>query len=351
MKEKKKIPWSTIYLVATVVAIGAIVLANNQIGNVLATISTLSWTEMAIAVVVLIAFLFMEGFIVWYLLRVLKEENATVMSTVKVGIIGLYYSYITPSATGGQPAQVLYLSRDKGISAGSSVAALFIKFFSYQVVLVLMTVISFIFMYDSISQNTPEIIPFIYLGLGINCIWIVLVPLVFSKKILNKGCNFVVKLINKIKFIKKKEKYIAHVEKFREDFTNYTQRFIDNKLSVLVSVLLTIPQVIFQMGVLYFVFASMGNMGVSFTEMTAMQTILQCSVSFVPLPGASGAQEFGFSAMIGRFFTEEQLYGAMMIWRFLTYYLVVVSGAVLVIVDQLIYKAKMRKKIQEETNS
>ena len=61
-------------------------------------------------------------------------------------LIGIYYSYITPSSTGGQPAQVVYLRRDK-VSVGNSTAVLFVKFFAYQLAFVLCTVASLIYMY------------------------------------------------------------------------------------------------------------------------------------------------------------------------------------------------------------
>ena len=68
----------------------------------------------------------------------------------KIGLLGIYYSYITPSSTGGQPMQAAYLLRDK-IPAGVSTAVLLIKFFCFQCAFVLCSVVSFVYMMPGFS--------------------------------------------------------------------------------------------------------------------------------------------------------------------------------------------------------
>ena len=58
--------------------------------------------------------------------------------------------------------------------------------------------------------------------------------------------------------------------------------------------LLSIPQFVLQMSVIYFIFRAFGYHDVSYLEVLAVQSMLQVSVSFMPMPGASGAQEIGF---------------------------------------------------------
>ena len=72
----------------------------------------------------------------------------------------------------------------------------------------------------------------------------------------------------------------------------------------------------------------------------AIQSLLQASVSFMPMPGASGAQEIGFSSFLRPYFVNNDLYAAVMVWRFFTYYLVVIAGALLVVADQFLYKRR-----------
>ena len=83
--------------------------------------------------------------------------------------------------------------------------------------------------------------------------------------------------------------------------------------------------------------AGIDRFPVSYTHLDVykrqVQSLLQVSVSFMPMPGASGAQEIGFSSFFRNYFVNDDLYAAVMVWRFFTYYLVVIAGAILVAVS------------------
>ncbi len=91
------------------------------------------------------------------------------------------------------------------------------------------------------------------------------------------------------------------------------------------------------MSVLYVVFRAF-SYDLPYLELLCMQTMLQASVCFVPLPGASGAQELGFSMFFSSYFASgDVLYTAVLVWRFFTYYIVVILGALLVVADQIVW--------------
>ena len=292
MTEKKKIPWGLIYVGLTVVVMIVFGLVNTEFAGMFSVIANLSLGFVALAVLMTGVFLVTEGGIIHMLLRA-QGEHVGFWTTVKIGLIGIYYSYITPSSTGGQPAQVVYLRRDK-VSVGNSTAVLFVKFFAYQLAFVLCTVASLIYMYPSLKRDDPQLIPIVLLGIAINGLWIIAIPLLFSPKILKKLCGGVTKLLLKCTFLKKRENYIEKVHGFEVDFSSYTMKFRSKMHYVLLAILWSIPQVILQMSVLYVVFRAF-SLDLPYGELLCMQTMLQASVCFIPLPGASGAQELGFS--------------------------------------------------------
>ena len=344
MKEKKKIPWSTIYMVLTVVVLIIFGIVNREFGNVFGTIAKMSLDFILIAIVAIVAFFFFEGGIIHYLL-ISQGERLKFSTSMKMGLIGIYYSYITPSSTGGQPAQVAYLRRDN-VSVGSSVAALFVKFFAYQLAFVFCSIVSLILMYNNIVATNSTLIPFIWLGIAINSCWIFVIPLIFCNPILHKACHFLRWITGKMKFLKKRDHYMEIISKFEEDFSDYTARFNKKKSKIVISILLSLPQVILQIGVLYLIFRAFGYHNFSFIEITAMQTLLQVSVCFMPMPGASGAQEIGFSSFFRQYFTNNDLFTAVMVWRFFTYYIVVIVGAAVVVIDGLIEQKKRKEKLR-----
>ena len=166
-KKKRKIPWSMLYILATVVAVLLFGLFNQQFGNVFHTISNLTPGFLSLGVLISLVYFLFEGEIFRLLLRS-QGYRISVVEGLKNALLGLYYSYITPSSTGGQPMQSAYLLRDNKIPAGISTAVLIVKFMCFQCAFVLVSVVSFIGMYGNLAANNPTIIPFIVLGLVIN---------------------------------------------------------------------------------------------------------------------------------------------------------------------------------------
>lgn len=341
-KKKKKIPWGMLYIIATIVAVVLFGLFNREFGNVFRTMANLTPGFLTIAVAVTVVYFLFEGGIIRLLMR---SQNIPMKlgSAVKIGLIGIYYSYITPSSTGGQPMQAAYLRRDK-IPVGISTAVLIIKFFCFQCAFFLCSLVSFLCMYGKLTAENPGIIPFIVLGLIINGGSIIFFPCLFIRPVLHGICRFAKWLVGKLKFLQKRASLMDSIDKFEADFSSYRDNFKEKKCSVLWGILLSIPQFILQMSVIYFVFRAFGYHTISYWEIFAVQSLLQVSVSFMPMPGASGAQEIGFSSFFKNYFVNNDLYAAVMVWRFFTYYLVVIAGALLVVVDQFLYRRKGRRK-------
>ena len=83
------------------------------------------------------------------------------------------------------------------------------------------------------------------------------------------------------------------------------------------------------------VYYAFGLSGVSIMELITMGVLLYIGASYTPLPGASGAQEGGFAVLFKGIFPDARLFVALLIWRFSTYYLSVLVGAVLTTVDSI----------------
>ena len=52
--------------------------------------------------------------------------------------------------------------------------------------------------------------------------------------------------------------------------------------------------------------------------------------SFVPIPGGTGGLEYGYTKFFGNFITGPALNASMLLWRFITYYLGLILGAIAV---------------------
>ena len=342
VQKKKKIPWGMIYIAATILAVIIFGIVNQQFSNVFRVLGDLKPGWLIVSVLVTVGFFILEGLEIHILMKS-QDLPVGLGSSIKLGLIGFYYSYITPSATGGQPMQAAYLRR-KNIPVGTSTAVLIMKFFCFQVAFFLCSLVSFLAMLPKIQANQPGLIGFIILGLAINGGSISLFGSLFLRPVLHVICRVARKLVSWIKPLRE-HGWDAKVDKFEADFASYTQDFKGKRGKILETILISIPQFILQMSVIYFVFRAFGYNEIFYPEVLAVQSLLQVSVSFLPTPGASGAQEIGFSNFFKGYFAPDDLYAAVMVWRFFTYYLVVIGGAILVVGGQFYYGKK--RKLEE----
>ena len=76
----------------------------------------------------------MEGYMIWRLLR-LSGNDVTLPGCIRYSFVGYFYSGITPSATGGQPAQLYEMCKDGNNASDSTVVLMVVALF-YKLVLV-----------------------------------------------------------------------------------------------------------------------------------------------------------------------------------------------------------------------
>ena len=96
------------------------------------------------------------------------------------------------------------------------------------------------------------------------------------------------------------------------------------------------------MEVILFVYRAFGESGTPWYQLLTISFLLFLSASYTPLPGASGAQEGGFLLYYRGLFTQGTAGLALLVWRFMTYYLFLIIGAAATILTHLRGGAKAR---------
>ena len=133
-KNRRKI-FSAVFYLAVLAVTLYYVFNDKNLGEILSLLSEANLGDVAIAVCAVVAFILGESVVLRYLLGKLGAKVSFGHCSL-FSFIGFFYSAITPSASGGQPMQVLYMRRD-GIPAGVSTVVLAIVTITYKMVLVL----------------------------------------------------------------------------------------------------------------------------------------------------------------------------------------------------------------------
>ena len=250
-------------------------------------------------------------------------------------IIGLFYSALTPLASGGQPFQVLQMKR-RGISVGDSICVLMVKFLAWHVALSSFSLFSFIYRGNVLLEQSTAMFVLFLIGLAIHLFCATTgILLMINPGIVEKGGKAVIAFFGRL-FNRRKpertEKWERAYRSFVSDYEQATGFAKEHKGKMLLIILTALGEVIAYMATTYFIYRGLGFREVGFWEMTCLQAMLSISVAFIPTPGASIASEGGFYAIFTKYFGGFRLVG-MLLWRVLTYYMTILIGLVVVIAD------------------
>lgn len=286
-----------------------------------------------------------EGLILTIFARLYKRDYPYYKGVLN-GLIGVFFSGITPSNSGGQFAQAYTFSKQK-IKVTNAASILFMHFIVYQIVLVLFGAFVMIFKFNEMRKITTainilginfDIISLSVLGFICNCLVIVgLFFLALSEWFHKIVIKYGVSLAHKFHIIKDKEKKILEINTKVETFRIEFKRLVSNWWVLLSCAVLFLIKMCLSSSVPYFVAKSMhvqfafDSTWKNIINTVSMTQFTTTITGMVPIPGASGASELVFQLMFANFFVDcpqTTMSAIILIWRGATFYLGLIIGCI-----------------------
>jgi uncharacterized protein (TIRG00374 family) len=268
--------------------------------------------------------------------------------SVKIGLIGLYYSALTPSSTGGQPMQVMYMKRNN-VPVGTATCIVCIKFVVYELSLCALYIVGMVMRGSYYYVHDNEAFWLAVLGFVINlvAVFCIILTIVNKKLVLNVG-KWILRLLSKLKLIKRLEAKLAGFENTIEEYHTAASYISKYKLRALGSFFISVINLGFLFAIPYLIYLSFGYTQYNLFDIFVMESFLFLAVSFFPLPGAAGASEGGFLLFFRSFFGAATAV-AMLIWRFLTYYSILIVGSLIVLFGEVFSMRRKRRQARIES--
>ena len=240
---------------------------------------------------------------------------------------------LLPAATGGQPMQVLALKK-RGIPAGLSSSGLAVKFFTFQTALLSLGGLMWI-LNPSIVWTCIDRAKWIVLaGFVINGLTVAAVILLAINKNIVKGIiTLIIRAGKALRLVKNEQNMTARADKAIGDFHASVDYLTHHPVRLFHLYLISCLQVLGLMSIAYCIYRALGLNQYTYWDVLTLQFLLYIAASFTPLPGASGAQEGGFYIFFQHVFPSDKLVGALLLWRFFTYYFTMIVGLAAVIYD------------------
>ncbi len=303
--------------------------------QIVKTLFTMNPMFLIIAVIGILLYIFFKSLALYSTVKN-EVEGYTLWKAIKHNMITQFFNGITPFSTGGQPMEI-YMLHQKGIRIPKATNLIMQTFIFYQVALVFFGIIAVVFNSMFSYFNVSSLLNgLILLGFSINTFVAILLFIVsFSKKsnawLLKTGLN----ILTKLKIVKDKEKtYVAWRDRL-DDFHESASHLKKNKGLFLKGVIYNFLGLVSYYIIPLWIAYSMG----SYTSMNGLEAIVASAyvlimASFVPIPGASGGIEYGFLSFFGNFIKGPMLSAMLLMWRFVTYYLPMILGAICFSLDK-----------------
>ncbi|MCQ4022208.1 MULTISPECIES: lysylphosphatidylglycerol synthase transmembrane domain-containing protein [unclassified Ruminococcus] len=289
---------------------------------------TINWIWVFVAFVAFMMNIVMDVFVTYFFIRS-EFKSFTMWDAVKTSCVGQFFSAITPSSTGGQPMQIYLLSK-MGISAGFSTSCMTQKFIVYQLTTTAISIFAIFLRFDYFvaTMDTPYKWSLVILGfvsqIGVTTFLLIVS---FCRGLSKKLLNLVSKIMHKLRFIKNPDEKTLAFEQQIENFHEANKNVFRYKKRMVLYYLLVFCQVIFILICPYLLYRAFGFSGASPVDMVCAQAYVNLTSSLIPLPGSSGIAEFAYNMFMAEYFANGTLKSAILIWRFITYYAVIVCTA------------------------
>ncbi len=283
-----------------------------------------------VAMVFVILFILSESVIIYYMMKSVGQK-AKLSHCFLYSFVGFFFSCITPSATGGQPAQIYFMHKDK-LSIPISTLILMLVTITYKFVLVVLGVAILILRPASIMPYLAPVMGWMYLGVGLNVFCVSFMMLiVFHPTMARTFLIGMVQGLHKIHLLKHPERKISKIEKAMEQYEGVAAYFATHKRVVFNVLLITMVQRFLLFFVTALVFWSFGLKGLDWFSITSLQGMISVAVDMLPLPGGMGISESLFLRIFETLFRELTLAG-MVVSRGLSYYTELIFSAIFTVV-------------------
>ncbi|MDR3190018.1 MAG: flippase-like domain-containing protein [Lactobacillaceae bacterium] len=286
-----------------------------------------NWWWFIVAVIAMLIYLVMEAAIVKVFVDT-QHEKLNWYNALRVPLVEQFGNGITPFATGGQPMQMFAMAQ-AGVDAGRAGSILLMKFVVFQGMIVINFLIALVISFHYIEAKVHALSLLLILGFLVHLAVITLLLLVmYWPKLTESMVKLVLWPLKRFRKTSYTKWSVILADKI-SNFHDESQRMGHNGLAIGKAIVLTFIQLFFYYLIPYFVLLGLGVQHINVVLVTAFNVLIFMIISLFPIPGGTGGAEASFQVVFSTFLSSQAtLVLAMLIWRFITYYLGMFLGII-----------------------
>lgn len=290
----------------------------------------LDWRWLLAGLLMMIASILFEALATRALMSRDDQKRVHWTTMIKVPLMNLLGSGLTPFASGGQPAQLWALAKAK-VETGRALSVILMKFLVYQIVVVLFFIVGYMaadnFIYENVDHAFADFIPFAIFIHAFVILGILLV--MFWPALTLKLVDWSAKLVARFSKAQRYQDFFTTAEAKINNFHRESRRVIKSWQAILMSAIWTVLQLVIFYMIPYFVIRAFGYPEVNPWLIVTMNIMIVMVISLFPVPGGVGGAELSFKLLFTPFVKNPAtLILVILLWRLITYYFGIFAGII-----------------------
>lgn len=289
----------------------------------------------------MLGFIFFEGYAIVIILRVFGYKRKIRKSWL-YSAPDVYFSAITPSATGGQPASLYFMHKDR-IPAAVATVALLLNLVFYIASILLISLVCLIIDPTVLGRFDPLSITLITIGFITQFVlMLIFILLVYKAAIVKSIAHGLLKFGQKIHLVKNMDKKLKKLDDMEREYKECANLILKNKKTLFGAFMCNFLQRVSQILVSVFVFIGVTHGFKDSLNSFSVQGFVALGSNAVPIPGAIGAADYlyidGFTSLLPDPVSVELLS------RGISFYVCVIVCGIFTLGAYSFYNFKRKKK-------
>lgn len=329
LKANIKMIRNSIAFIALIIFTFWFIFKGQDMNELFNTIKSANVFYLLLGALMMLGYFLIESYNIRSMLVAFGDKKIPILKALKFTLIGFFFSSITPAATGGQPVEIYYMTKE-GISGAKATMTSLVVLCSFQISTIAYGIICAILNPTLLSGG---IIWVFLLGLLINGFALAFLMIcIFSEKLTRKLVDFAIFIMKKMS--------LKNIDKRREEINKELKKYNESAVYIkshigafIRAILRGFVQIGLYYSVPFCIYKSLGLNSYNYFQIFLMQAVLYNSVSGLPLPGAVGVSEAIFLKIFRPAFGAKLISASMLLSRTVTFYLYVIISLIVVIIN------------------
>lgn len=263
-----------------------------------------------------------------------------------------YFSAITPSATGGQPASAFFMMKD-GVPAAITTACLLANLVMYNAAIVVIGLLCVLTRSSLYRLFQPGCRLLIILGMVVLCVMgLIFFGLLWKQKILARIMSALIRFLSRIHLMRHPERWEERLRLAMLDYQSCVSILAGSRSMWIFAFLFNVLQRVSQFLVTVFVYLAICGSGAQgggtvslskLVDLWATQCFVSLGANCVPIPGSMGVTDYLMLDGYLNLMSRESAYQLQILVRGLSFYFCVLLSGVVVLIGYFRLRSEGQK--------